>query len=141
LQTSRIRLPRCTHRWLTPEEFADRFGISRNDIAAAADWLRSQGFAVGKVARSRSWIVFSGTARQAEDAFHSEIHRYSLEGKDHFANATEPSIPAPLAEVVSGVDGLDDFLPETVEPQMTSATGVHTLAPLAAFRPDLWESC
>ena len=52
------------HRWLTPEEFADRFGISPNDVSAAADWLRSQGFAVGKVARGRSWIVFSGTARQ-----------------------------------------------------------------------------
>jgi uncharacterized protein (TIGR03437 family) len=116
------------HRWLTPDEFADRFGLSRNDIAAATDWLRSQGFAVGKVARSRRWIVFSGTSGQVENAFHTEIHRYRLEGKDHFANATEPSIPQALAEVALGMEGLDDFLPETVQPELTAGT-VHTLAP------------
>ena len=116
------------HRWLTPEEFADRFGPSRGDIAAAADWLRSQGFAVGKVARSRRWIVFSGTSAQVENAFHTEIHRYRLEGKDHYANAAEPFIPEALAEVVLGVDGLDDFLPETVQPELTAGS-VHTLAP------------
>jgi len=116
------------HRWLTPEEFAGRFGLSRGDIAAAADWLRSQGFTVGKVARSRRWIVFSGTSAQVEDAFHTEIHRYRLEGKDHFANAAEPSIPEALAEVVLGMDGLDDFLFETVQPELT-AGNVHTLAP------------
>jgi uncharacterized protein (TIGR03437 family) len=117
------------HRWLTPEEFADQFGSSRNDITAAAEWLRSQGFAVGKVARSRSWIVFSGTARQAEDAFRTEIHRYSLQGQDHFGNTSEPSIPAALADLVLGIEGLDDLSPETSQPEMTSATGVHTLVP------------
>jgi uncharacterized protein (TIGR03437 family) len=117
------------HHWLTPEQFADRFGLSQNDVAKAADWLRSQGFAVGKVARSRTWITFSGTARQVEDSFRTEIHRYRLRGENHFANAAEPSIPAALADIVLGIDGLDDFRPELVHPQMTSSTGVHTLAP------------
>ncbi len=117
------------HRWLTPEQFADRFGLSRNDIATTADWLRSQGFAVGKVARSRTWMVFSGTARQVEDAFRTEIHHYFLDGKNHFAIAAEPSIPQALADVVTGVDGLDDFQPEPGQPEMTSGSGVHTLAP------------
>jgi uncharacterized protein (TIGR03437 family) len=114
-------------RWLTPEEFADRFGVGQNDIAAAVSWLKTQGFTVGKVARSRTWIVFSGSARQAEDAFHTEIHHYTFQGQNHFANATEPSIPRALAGVVSGIGGLDDFIRD--QPEMTSSTGVHTLAP------------
>jgi uncharacterized protein (TIGR03437 family) len=117
------------HRWLTPEEFADRFGLSASDSAAIADWLRSQGFAVNRIAHSRTWIAFSGTARQVEDVFHTEIHRYLLDGKSHFANATELSIPAALAGVVSGVGGLDDFSLESPQPEMTSPSGVHTLAP------------
>jgi uncharacterized protein (TIGR03437 family) len=117
------------HRWLTPQQFADRFGLSLDDSAAAADWLRSQGFAVGRIAHSRTWIAFSGTARQVEGALHTEIHRYLLNGKTHFANATELSIPASLANLISGVDGLDDFSPEPVQPQMTSTFGAHSLAP------------
>jgi uncharacterized protein (TIGR03437 family) len=119
------------HRWLTPEEFADRFGLSPNDIASTVDWLRSQGFAVRKVAHSRTWIAFGGTAREVENVFHTEIHRYRLAGKSHFANVTELSIPAALADAVSGVEGLsdelDDFSPAA--PEMTSLGGVHTLAP------------
>jgi uncharacterized protein (TIGR03437 family) len=117
------------HRWLTPNEFADRFGLNPSDIAATADWLRSQGFTVNKIAHSRTWIAFSGAAGQAEDAFHTEIHHYVLDGKQHFANATQPSIPAAVAGFVSGIGGLDDFAPEPVEPRMTSSNGVHTLAP------------
>jgi len=115
------------HRWLTPEEYADRFGLSPNDIAATADWLRTQGFVVSKVAHSRTWIAFNGTARQVENVFHTEFHRYRLAGKSQFASAAELSIPAALGDVVSGLDGLDDFSPE--RPEMTSPSGVHTLAP------------
>jgi uncharacterized protein (TIGR03437 family) len=117
------------HRWLTPEAFADRFSLSQEDIAATLDWLRSQGFTPGNVARSRKWITFGGTAGQVEDAFQTEIHRYRLDGRNHFANAQEPSLPAALADVVSGIDGLDDLSPETIRPEITSPTGVHTLAP------------
>jgi uncharacterized protein (TIGR03437 family) len=116
------------HRWLTPEEFADRFGLNTHDSEATAGWLRSQGFTVNQIARGRTWIGFSGTAAQVENALHTEIHRYVLDGKNHFANATEPSVPAALADMVAGVGGLDDLTPEPVQPQMTSS-GVHTLAP------------
>ena len=96
-------------RWLTPEQFADRFGLSQADIDKITDWLRSEGLQIHDIARGRHWITFSGTAGQMGRAFHTEIHRYLVDGRPHFANATEPSIPAALAGVVSGVRGLDDF--------------------------------
>jgi hypothetical protein len=124
------------HRWLTPEQYAERFGCTRSEIDAIAEWLRSAGFSVGKVARSRTWIVFNGTGQQVADAFHTEIHRYESRGKMHFANATPPSVPEALEDVVMGIDGLDDFSPEpeparqpAVTPNATSFSGVHTLAP------------
>jgi hypothetical protein len=75
------------HHWLTPDEFADRFGMSKSDIAVIASWLRMQGFTVGAQSRSRRWIVFSGRVGQIEQAFRTEIHQYSLAGKVHYANA------------------------------------------------------
>jgi len=97
------------HQWLTPEQFADRFGLSGSDLQKVSGWLSSQGFSVNQVARGRHWITFSGTAAQVGSALHTEIHRYVSNGESHIANSTDPSIPAALAGVVSGFTGLNDF--------------------------------
>jgi subtilase family serine protease len=55
-------------------------------------------------------IDFAGTARQAEDAFHTQIHNLSYRGENHIANITEPSIPAALSGAVTGIS-LHDFFP------------------------------
>jgi hypothetical protein len=100
------------HKWLTPEQYADRFALSPNDIQKLTAWLQSQGFTIVKVARSRNLIAFSGTAAQAENAFRTEIHNFAVGGEKHFSNTTPPSIPAALAGVVAAVGGLNDFRPK-----------------------------
>jgi hypothetical protein len=97
------------HQWLTPEQYADRFGVSASDTAKIVEWLQSRGFVVANTARSRGWITFDGTAEQARSAFRTEIHRYNVNGEIHYANATDPSIPAALSDVVAGFRGLNDF--------------------------------
>jgi subtilase family serine protease len=100
------------HKWLTPQQYADRFGLSHNDVQKTTAWLKSQGLTVGKVANGRDWINFSGTASQIESAFRTEIHRYNVNGEMHFANSTPPSIPAALSGIANGFLGLDDFRPK-----------------------------
>jgi len=102
------------HQWLTPEQFADRFGASRGDLGQIQQWLRAAGFKVDYTARSRTYLRFSGTAQQVQNAFHTEIHRYSTGGNTHYANAGSLSVPAALADLVAGVSGLDDFQPAEV---------------------------
>jgi Pro-kumamolisin, activation domain/Bacterial Ig-like domain (group 3) len=101
------------HKWLTPEQYADRFGLSPNDVKKLTDWLQSQGFGIVNVARGRNFIVFSGTAAQAESAFQTEIHNFDVAGEKHFSNITPPSIPAALSGVVSAVRGLNNFRPKS----------------------------
>jgi len=96
-------------QWLTPEQYADRFGVSQNDIEKLSVWLRSQGFSIAQAARGRDWIAFSGTAALAESAFRTQIHYFNVDGEQHFANATDISIPQVLAGVVAGFRGLTDF--------------------------------
>src|SRR5579862_9387011 len=74
-------------KWLTPENFADRFGLSGSDIGKLRTWLESQGLQVNDVARGRHWITFSGTAAQVGGALHTEFHRYLADGSMHIANA------------------------------------------------------
>ena len=97
------------HKWLSPEQYADRFGLSVNDIAKLTTWLRSQGFTVAETAIGRNWIVFTGTAAQVERSFQTHIHNFKANGETHFANTASPSIPAALSGVVVGLRGLNNF--------------------------------
>jgi hypothetical protein len=97
------------HKWLTPEQFADSFGLSPHDIRQITSWLTQQGFTAIHSARGRNWVTFTGTAAQVESAFNTTIHHYNVNGEMHYANANAPSIPAALAAVVTGMRGLDNF--------------------------------
>jgi len=97
------------HQWLTSEQFADRFGLSQNDINKITAWLKAAGLTVVDVARGRNWVVFSGTVGQISAALHTEIHRYNIKGETHFANATPVSVPAAFAGTVVAFRGLHDF--------------------------------
>src|SRR5262249_33255831 len=75
-------------RWLTPEQYAERFGLGDSDLSTVRAWLESEGLTVTATARSRSWIAVSGAADRVEAAFQTEIHRYLDNGEAHIANAT-----------------------------------------------------
>jgi subtilase family serine protease len=97
------------HRWLTPAEYAARFGASPRDLARIAAWLKGHGFTVEAIPAGNLLIIFSGTAGQVEDTFHSEMHRYRVNGVGHMANAQDPQIPLALAGAVGGIVSLNDF--------------------------------
>src|SRR6202795_3981335 len=97
------------HAWLTPEQFGKQFGPSDTDVQAVTDWLTRQGFQVSKVAAGRNAIEFSGNVAQVRNAFHTEIHKFSVNGEERIANVSEPAIPAALAPVVKGVAALNTF--------------------------------
>jgi len=124
------------HKWLTPEQYADRFGLSTADVAAVTSWLQAQGFTVNRVARARTQIWFSGPIAGIETVFRTEMHRYSVNGESHFANGTELAVPSALANVVLGFGNLDDFRPKPnvkvrrVKADFTSSiSGGHFMAP------------
>lgn len=135
------------HQWITPEQAADMFGLSAADMAKVTDWLTSQGFTVTEVARNRTFVRFSGTAGLVANAFHTQIHRVTLDGEQHVTNLTIPQLPTAVAAIAAQVVGLHDFKLKPkylrtladdgngvaageVRPKYTSAaTGNHFVAP------------
>ncbi len=97
------------HKWLTPEEFGAQFGVSDADIQKITAWLESHGFHVDDVANGRNVIQFSGSAAQLQAAFHTAMHKYAVNGKEYWANANDPAIPAALVPAVTGVASLNNF--------------------------------
>ena len=138
------------HKWLTPETYAQSFGVAPADIAKVTAWLQDSGFTVEQVSKSTRIVQFSGTVGQVESAFSTELHNVTVNGAAHISNTTEISVPAALAPVIQGVVRLNNFFPEgnnnkattvaaqagvgqsaggPVAPQYTSASGTHYVTP------------
>ena len=94
------------HRWLTPVEVGERFGVSTNEIAAVTAWLASENLQVETVSNSRVMIAFGGSAAAVGQAFGARLHQYVVNGEQRVSIASDPSIPAALAPVIRAVSGL-----------------------------------
>jgi len=118
------------HQWLTPETFGEQFGISDSDLGQIESWLTRHGLQLEEITAGRRAMVFSGTVGQVETAFHTSMHHYMVNGRQHLANATDPAIPVALAGVVHGISSLHDFRkqPMHTDPEFTSGSS-HYLAP------------
>lgn len=129
------------HHWLTPQEYGSEFGASNSDVQTIESWLTTQGFHVMAVSPARNMIQFSGNFSQVQGAFHTSIHIYAFDGKTHYANISDPQIPAALAPVVAGVGPLNNFYPtpaiqrgprgkydpttDTIRPELTLFTSTN----------------
>lgn len=97
------------HQWLTPQQFGQRFGPSDQDIATIESWLGAQGFQVTGLSPGKQTLEFSGNVAQVKSAFGAVIHKYLVDGQEHYATANAPQIPSALAPVVSGFVSLNNF--------------------------------
>lgn len=121
------------HKYLTPAQFAARFGMSQNDLDKVIAWLESEGFTNIKVGHTGDELSFDGTVGEVESTFSLEMHQYLVDGQIYLANSTNPSVPAAIAGSVIGVHGLNGFAPRPrvkVHPDLTSyVSGNHFLTP------------
>ena len=118
------------HRWLTPVEIGERFGLSDDDITAITGWLQSQGLHVDWVAPSHIFIEFGGAAADVGNAFGTELHYYKVDGEQRMSVAADPEIPAAIAPVIRSVRGLYTI----------NDRPFHVMTPMAAGTPELTVS-
>jgi subtilase family serine protease len=96
------------HKWMTPEQYGAQFGPTDSDMQTITSWLQSHGFQVGST-KGRTVLEFSGSASQIQEAFHTTIHKYLVNGQQNWANASDPQIPTALAPAVAGVLSMNNF--------------------------------
>jgi hypothetical protein len=130
------------HKWLTPAQYGATFGVTDSDLECVEAWLGSHGFRIEKVPQARNVIQFSGTVDQVQSAFHTAIHKFVTNGETHYANISDPQIPAALAPVVAGIAPLNSFraTPEAKQgPAGRYDMTTHTIQPeLTESGPSLW---
>ena len=119
------------HQFLSVAEFAQRFGPTTDQQQAVENYLTQQGFTITQTYANHLVIDFSGPESLAEQTFGVTINDYqSPLGRDFFANANVPTIPAYLANFVSFIGGLDNAN-QFYHPPITSPRGNPALHPNA----------
>jgi MYXO-CTERM domain-containing protein len=127
------------HQWLTPAQFAGRYGASASLVAKARAWLTTQGLSVDELSPTANRLAFHGTVDAVERAFQTEIHRYQVGGEAHFAPAFAPSVPAELEGLVLGLHGVNDFRPPHAHP-MRVPVAHASLGGKFALAPADWQT-
>lgn len=84
---------RSYRQWLTPEQFGQQFGPADSDIQKITAWLLGHGFHDVKVSHGRTTIEFSGNAAQVQEALGTSIHKFVVNGEEHWANANDSANP------------------------------------------------
>ncbi|AUG78614.1 hypothetical protein CFP65_3834 [Kitasatospora sp. MMS16-BH015] len=116
-------------QYLTPAQFNARFGPTQADVDQVKTYLAGQGLAVDSVSANRQVVNARGTAAQISKAFGTQESSYfdASKNRSFFANEGAATVPAALADVVSGIAGLNNYTvrttrvakPNTVTPHAT----------------------
>ena len=109
--------------YITPSQFAARFGATPAHIAAVASSLRAHGLHPEAASPNGLSISLSATAGQLAHAFSISFQRFVLPGgRTAFANTSPPLLDARVARFVQGIIGLDDLTQE--QPLSSGPSGV-----------------
>jgi len=97
------------HHYLTPNQFAERFGPTREDYQAVIEFAKAHGLAVTGTHPNRVLLDVSGAAGQIEEALHLtlRVYQHPTEHRTFHAPDAEPSLD--LAVPVLRISGLSDL--------------------------------
>jgi uncharacterized repeat protein (TIGR03803 family) len=98
------------HKYLTPPQFAERFGPSDRDYQDAAHFATSHGLTVTGIHANRTLLDVNGSVADIEQTFHvrMEIYQHPTEARTFYAPDADPSVD--LAVSILGIQGLDNFV-------------------------------
>jgi hypothetical protein len=107
------------HKFLTAEQFNERFAPSAADEQAVVDWVTSQGLTVTNRYPNRLMVDVEAPVAQIQKALNVNINRYQLNSAMVFSNDRDPVIPASLSDKVMAVVGLNNI--QVMHPHSTAA--------------------
>ena len=95
-------------QYLTPEQFADRFGAAPADYQSVVDWAQANNLTV-TTHRNRFVVTIEGSVADIEPALNIHLNNHvRTDGTQFFAPDAEPSLN--LSVPVEHIGGLDDFI-------------------------------
>ncbi len=99
------------HQYLTPEQFAENFGPTRENYQAVIDFMEKNGLKVTGTHPNRVVLDVAGSVADIEKTFQLKFHVYQnpKEQRTFYAPDTEPSVDATLTVPHNSISGLDNY--------------------------------
>ncbi|MBV9279131.1 MAG: S8/S53 family peptidase [Chloroflexi bacterium] len=100
-------------RFLTPQQFAQRFGPTTASRAAVSSWLTGQGLQVLGTSTNGLQIAARGSVSRLQAAFGTSLYSFKENGRTFFANSGPISLPGTVLPNVVAVTGLASSAQQT----------------------------
>lgn len=97
------------HRFLTAEQWSERFDPSVKDEQTVVDWATSQGFTVTHRYPNRLVVDVEAPVGVIQNALGVKINSYKVNGEAFFSNDRPPAIPQSLSGIVHSLEGLNNM--------------------------------
>jgi|GEM_PF-2373233 len=127
------------HKWLTPDQYGEKYGASQQDVEAVVAYAKSQGFTVTKVWPNRSFVSVDASVSQVEAAFGINLRGYNRpaylvakgEPATFYAPSAAPSVSSAVAPKIAFIGGLTNL---ALLHHGAAAPGVKPIDPIS-FTP------
>jgi subtilase family serine protease len=94
-------------KYITPQEFAARYGANADDYAALKEWAISNGLTIVHESLARTFLTVHGAVSQFQSLFKTQLNNYrSPDSKEFYSASVTPTVPAAIANKVVSVIGL-----------------------------------
>ena len=97
-----------SHTYLTPQQFAHKFGADPADVEAVTNYADSQQLQVIGHDLGRRSVTLSGTAARMIEAFGVNLQHYRYAGGIYRLRQGTIRIPNSFANIITGVFGFDN---------------------------------
>jgi subtilase family serine protease len=96
--------------FLTPDEFANSFGPSKEDYQSVINFAKAHRLTVKRTHSNRTLLDVSGAVADIEKAFHvhMRVYKHPTEARNFFAPDAEPTVD--LATPLLAISGLDSYV-------------------------------
>ena len=96
-------------KFLTVEEFTERFGPTQQDYDNVVHWAQGNGFTIAATSRNRMNVDITGSVATIENALHVKmgLYQHPTENRTFFAPNREPTVDLPIQ--LWHIAGLDNY--------------------------------
>ncbi|MBV8279884.1 MAG: hypothetical protein JO170_32100 [Verrucomicrobia bacterium] len=117
------------HQYITPQEFAARFGGDASDYQSLKNWATSNGLTISQESVSRTILTVRGSVEALNRIFKTQLNNYKTsDGVSFYSAGVAPTVPAEISSKVVAVIGLTSGRPNASLAKVGKVLGEHPLA-------------